>query len=256
MDSLNEIKHTLTSLVPKEEDVLNQKLVHCNFKTEIDLYNDKFTESTREWVFEQISTWFNDKNSTNRAFVISSLAGMGKSGIAAVVCNRFAEHMGRSHFFQYNNSQYNNSNTFLQSLAWQLCQYIPTYKEALSKKLSGSVGQPLNSMNIEGLFSILFKEPFSDIVDPGCRKLIVLDAVDECEQSSRHELANLISNHLHKLPSYIHFLITTRPVKNIIDKFKQLNPLYLEHEDERNVRDVKLVLEKKISKADSLTKDL
>ena len=61
---------------------------------------------------------------------------------------------------------------------------------------------------------------------------------------------------MHKLPSYIRFLITTRPEKNIIDKFKQLNPLYLECKDERNVYDVKLVFEKKILKADSLTEDL
>ena len=65
----------------------------------------------------------------------------------------------------------------------------------------------------------------------------------------------MISNHLHKLPSYIRFLITTRPEKNIIDKFKQLNPLYLECKDERNVNDVKLIFEKKILKADSLTED-
>ena len=78
----NDMKETLT-------DVLNQQLVRCNFKAEIDFYNDKFTEGTREWVFKQISTWFDDENSTNRAFVISSLAGMGKSVIAAVVCSRF-----------------------------------------------------------------------------------------------------------------------------------------------------------------------
>ncbi len=168
---------------------------------------------------------------------------MGKSVIAAVICKRFAKHIGASHFFQYNNSQYNNPNILLQSLAWQVSQVVPAYKEALIKKLSGQLGQSFTSMNIEALFSVLFKEPFSTIVDPGKRILIVLDAVDESENDGRHELANLISNHLHKLPSYIRFLITTRPEKDLIDKFRELNPLFIEGSDERNLSDLKLNLQ-------------
>ena len=257
---LNEIKDDVQRLKKDEEsrsdDVINKKLVSCNFQREIELHYEKFTEGTREWVFEQFLTWFNDETSRNRAFVISGLAGMGKSVFAAAVCKRFAEHVGASHFFQYNNSQYNNSNILLQSLAWQLCQVVPAYKEALIQKLSGNLGQSLNNTNSEGLFSILFKEPFSGIADPGKRILIVLDAVDESEYHGRHELANLISNHLHTLPSYIRFLITTRPEKNLIDKFKQLNPLYIEPNDERNLFDLKLVLQERISEASARTADL
>jgi hypothetical protein len=259
-NALNEIKNDVKGLKKDEEsrsdDVINKNLVSCNFHREIELHYEKFTEGTREWVFEHFFIWFNDETSKNRAFVISGLAGIGKSVIAAAICKRFAEHVGASHFFQYNNSQYNNSNILLQSLAWQLCQVVPAYKEALIQKLSGNLGQSLNDKNSEGLFSILFKEPFSGIADPGKRILIVLDAVDESEYYGRHELANLISNHLHTLPSYIRFLITTRPEKNLIDKFKQLNPLYIEPNDERNLFDLKLVLQERISEASARTADL
>ncbi|CAB4004259.1 E3 ubiquitin- ligase DZIP3 [Paramuricea clavata] len=235
-----------------EDDILNKCLVRCNFQREVEFYCEKFTKGTREWVFEQFFTWFNDEKSGNRAFIISGLAGMGKSVIAAVICKRLAEHVCASHFFQYNNSHYNNPNILLQSLAWQLCQVVPPYKEALIQKLSGNLGQTLNNENIEGLFSILFKEPFSGISYSGERILIVLDAVDESEYYGRHELANLISNHLHKLPSYIRFLITTRPEKNLIDKFKQLNPLYIEGNDVRNLNDLKMVLQERCFQAGSV----
>ncbi len=232
-----------------DEDVLNKHLTRCDFQTEIELYNEKFTQGTRDWVFDKFSAWFGDETSKNRAFIISGLAGMGKSVIAAVICKRFAKHVAASHFFQYNNSQYNNPNILLQSLAWQLCQVVPAYKEALIKKLSGKLGQSLTSMNIEGIFSVIFKEPFSSIADPGKPILIVLDAVDESENDGRHELADLISNHLHKLPSYIRFLITTRPERNLIDRFRQLNPLFIEGNDERNLSDLKLVLQQRIAGA-------
>ncbi len=257
---VNEIKDDVKTLVKKDEescsdDVLNKHLLSCNFQREIELYYEKFTPGTREWVINEFSAWFDDETSKNRAFIISGLAGMGKSVIAAAICKRFSKHVAASHFFQYNNSQYDNPNILLESLAWQLSQVVPAYKEALINKLSGKLGQSLTSMNIEGLFSVLFKEPFSSIADSGKRILIVLDAVDESDNDGRHELANLISNHLHKLPSNIRFLITTRPERNLIDRFRLLNPLFIEANDERNLSDLKLVLQERISAANSLAAD-
>ena len=235
---------------------LNKHLVWCNFQSEIEFFYEKFIKGTREWVFEEFSTWFQNKKSKNRAFIISGLAGMGKSVIAAAVCKKFAEHIAACHFFQYNNSEYNNPKLFLQSVAWQVCQVFPPYKKALVRKLTSNLAQPLNAMNIEGLFTTLFKEPFTDVTAPGKNKLIALDAVDECESERRDELANLISNHLHKLPPYIRFLITTRPEKNLIAKFAKLNPLYINSNDPRNLCDLKMVLRETIPRASDHMPDL
>ena len=231
------------------DKLLNKHLVWCNFETEIELYCERFTEGTREWVFEEFLTWFDDENSKNRAFVISGLAGMGKSVIAAAMCKKFAKHVAACHFFQYNNSKYNNPKIFLQSLAWQVCKCFPAYREALMNILSGKLAQSLDDMNVEGLFSTLFKEPLSDVDGPGKPILIVLDALDESVKNEREELVHLISNHLHKLPSYIRFVITTRPEKNLIDRLEKLNPLYIRGDDPRNLHDLKMVLEERILQA-------
>ena len=258
-ETLSEIKNV--EAVRKDEEsrsdeLLNKYLVWCNFQTEIELYYEKFTKGTREWVFKEFSAWFDDKNSKTRAFIISGLAGMGKSVIAAAICKKFAEHIAASHFFQYNNSQYDNPKIILQSVAWQVCQVLPAYKKALTKKFSGNLGRSLNDMDINGLFSILFKEPFSVIADHGKTILIVLDAVDESGNNGRDDLALLISSHFHKLPSYIRFLITTRPEKNLIDKFEKLNPLYIHGNDPRNLFDLKMVLQERISGGNAPKTDL
>ena len=255
------IDQKVEKIVQKQEqhqgnDVLSKQLVRCDFQYEIKSFSEKFTPGTREWVFEQVSTWFNDKTSSNRAFVITGVAGMGKSVIAAVICRRFAQHIGACHFCQYNNTQYNNPKFLLQSLAWQLSKVFPEYQNRLVDKLSGNSGQSLNDMNVEGLFSMLFKEPFSNIPDPGKLVLIVLDAVDESTYDGREELACLISNHFHKLPSYIRFVITTRPETNLMRKFEKLSPLFIEANDERNLTDVRLVIEERISTAFSPSTEL
>ena len=231
------------------DKLLNKHLVWCNFQTEIELYCERFTEGTREWVFEEFLTWFDDENSKNRAFVISGLAGMGKSVVAAAMCKKFAEHVAACHFFQYNNSKYNNPKIFLQSVAWQVSQVFPAYKKTLIDKLSGNLGQSLNDMNIQALFSTLFKEPLSDVDGPGKPILIVLDALDESSDNERDELVHLLSHHLHKLPSYIRFVITTRPEKSLIDRLEKLNPLYIRGDDPRNLHDLKMVLQERILEA-------
>ena len=171
VDVLNEMKGDVKALrkdnESRSDELLNKLLVRCDFQTEIELYYERFTEGTREWVFEEFLTWFYDENSKNRAFVISGLAGMGKSVVAAAMCKKFVEHVAACHFFQYNNSKYNNPKFLLQSLAWKVSQVFPAYKKALIDKLSGNLGQSLNDMNIQGLFSTLFKEPLSDVDGPG-----------------------------------------------------------------------------------------
>ena len=241
---LSQIRNDIKKLRP--DDLLKKYLVQFNFQTEIDFLNGKCTRGSREWVLEQVRIWFNKTTSENRAFVISDHAGMGKSVIAAVVCRRFAEHIGASHFFKYNDSQHNNPNFFLQSVAWHLCKVIPAYKEALIQKLSGNLENPLNDMNIQGLFSILFKEPFSGISDPGKHILIVLDAVDESEYKGRHEIAELFFNRFDELPSYLRFLITTRREKNLFFAFRELKLLSMQANDKENLHDIKLVLQDKI----------
>ena len=244
-DVLKEIRNTVKE--PASDDLLKKHLVRFDFQNEIDSFSRKCTTGSREWVFEQIFTWFNKVTSETRAFVISDHAGMGKSVIAAVVCKRFAQHLGASHFFKYNDCQYNNPNFFLQSLAWHLCKVIPPYKDAVVEKLSGNLGKSLNDMNLHGLFSILFKEPFTEISDPGKHILIVLDALDESEYKGRDELAEFISSRFNELPSYLRFLITTRLEKNIVFAFRGLNPLSMQNNCEENFSDIKLVLQDKIS---------
>ncbi len=245
---VNELSHDSSKEAKSlSDDILNKSLHCCDFKKEIQLLVESFTEGTREWVFEQVLAWLNDKSSDNRAFIISGPAGMGKSTVAAVACRNFSEHLAACHFFQYTNSRYNNPKIFLQSLAWQLCDALPEYKQNLIRQLlSGNKAERLNDINIEGLFSMLFKEPLTEISGQDKYLLIVIDALDECRQEEKDELIDLIKNHFHKFPKFIRFLITTRSENDIARKFKKFNPVFLERDNQRNLDDLRLLLEDKL----------
>ena len=251
---LQEVKEVVGSFKEGKEkdrtDEVLRNLAKSEFKGDIEYYLERFQADTREWVFNRVQNWLDDRNSQNRVMVISGNAGMGKSVIAAVICQRMQEagRLSGNHFCQHNNSRYQNPQLMLQSLACHLSRTLPEYKQAVVKQLSRNLGLDLNSMGVEELFSLLFKEALSTVGDPGRNMLMVIDGLDESEYEGRNELLDVIANQFCKLPSWIRFLVTTRPATNITDKLKTLKPFQLDPDDEKNVEDVRAVLQKRLQR--------
>ena len=233
--------------VDREAEVLSN-LAKVEFKGDIEYHAQSFQEGTREWMFNKIDEWLDNKSSPNRVMVISGNAGMGKSVISAVVCKRM-QHAGRlsgSHFCQHNNVRYSKPQLMLQSLAVHLTQTLPEYKKALVEQLSRNLGVHLNSMGVEELFALLFKEPLSTVKDPERNILMVVDGLDESEYQGRNELLDVVANQFCKLPEWIRFLVTTRPEINIAESLKHLQPIQLDENQAENVRDIALFFEMRL----------
>ena len=232
-----------------EEDEVLRKVAKVNTERVIQYHSGKYLEETRLHIFEKIKLWLDDLTSENRVMVISGDAGMGKSVIAAVVCQRM-QHAGQlsgSHFCQHNKERYRNPKVMLQSLACQLCDVLPEYKSELVKKLSRNLGVDMNSLEVQELFEFLFEEPLCSVGDPGRNLLLVIDGLDESEYKGRNDLLDVVANYFCKLPVWFRFLVTTRPEVNIADRLKKFNPIQLEQDNEENVKDIRLFLEKQLS---------
>ena len=232
-----------------EEDEALRKLAQVNTERVIQYHSGKYQEGTRLHIFEKIKLWLDDLSSETRVMVISGDAGMGKSVISAVVCQR-TQHGGRlsgSHFCQHNKERYRNPKVMLQSLACQLCDVLPEYKSELVKKLSRNLGVEMNSLEVQELFEFLFEEPLCSVGDPGRNLLLVIDGLDENEYKGRNDLLDVVANYFCKLPVWFRFLVTTRPEVNIADRLKKFNPIQLEQDNEENVKDIRLFLEKQLS---------
>ena len=251
---LKEVKETVKGLrdgrnKDMSEEVL-QKLAKSEFRGDIEHYAERFQEGTREWVFDRVQNWLDDRSSQNRVMVISGNAGMGKSVISAVICKRMQEagRLSGSHFCQYNNVRYCKPQLMIQSLACHLSHALPEYKQALVEQLSRNIGTDLSNMGVEELFALLFKEPLSAVGDPGRNMLMVIDGLDESEYQGRNELLDVVANHFCKLPIWIRFLVTTRPALNIAEKLKHLNPLKLKANDKENLEDVRVLCVKRLQR--------
>ena len=143
---LKELKETVGSLKEGKDkdraDEVLRNLTKSEFRGDIEYYVQRFQEGTREWVFEKVQNWLDDRSSQNRVMVISANAGMGKSLISAVICKRMQQ-AGRllgSHFCQHNNVRYCKPQLMIQSLACHLSHALPEYKQALVEQLSRNLG--------------------------------------------------------------------------------------------------------------------
>ena len=231
-----------------EEDEALRKLAKVNTERVIQYHSGKYQEGTRVRIFEKIKLWLDDLSSENRVMVISGDAGMGKSVISAVVCQRM-RHAGRlsgSHFCQHNKARHRNPKIMLQSLAYQLSELLPQYKRELVKALSRNLGEDINNLEVGELFELLFEEPLINVDDPGRSVLMVIDGLDESEYKGRNELLDVIANHFSTLPGWVRFCVTTRPEINIADRLQKFNPVLLEQDDEENVGDIRLFLERQL----------
>ena len=210
---------------------------------------DRYVEGTRLSIFSKVDRWLNDRSSPNRVIVISGNAGMGKSVISAVMCEKMQEagQLAGCHFCQHGKARHRNPKVMLQSLASQLCDVLPDYKKALVEKLSRNLGVEINDMEVKDLFEVLFEEPLTSLNDPGLTYLMVIDGLDESEFQGRNELLDVIANYFQGLPLWIRFLVTTRPEINIADNLNNLHPLQLDPNVEENVKDIYLCFEKQIS---------
>ena len=70
----------------KEEEL--EKLARFDFTGDINHYHAKFQDGTREWIFNEVKNWLDDRRSPHRAMLITAVAGMGKSVASAVICKR------------------------------------------------------------------------------------------------------------------------------------------------------------------------
>ena len=251
---LEEIKEAMYSLKEGKDkdssDEVLRNLTKSEFSGDIEYYVQRFQEGTREWVFDRVQNWLDDRSSQNRVMVITGNAGMGKSVISAVICKRTQEagRLSGSHFCQYNNVRYCKPQLMIQSLACHFSHALPEYKLALMNQLTRNLGTDLNNMGVEELFALLFKEPLSAVGDPGRNMLMVIDGLDESEYQGRNELLDVIANQFCKLPIWIRFLVTTRPALNIAQKLKHLKPLELKSDSEENLQDVRVFCLKRLER--------
>ncbi|KAM6491774.1 hypothetical protein JOM56_012814 [Amanita muscaria] len=205
-DSFKE--HALTQLIillPRAEAVFN------------DYQNKKKSgpcfEGTRVALLREMANWATGADES-RMYILSGLAGIGKSTVAYTIASRAADLnlLGASFFFSRDDADRNNAKRLFTTIAYQLCVYNERFAKAIGDALGTKRGSAATTKDLQEQLQVLILDPLRSIVQSRDRPiLVVVDALDECDEDDVSAVVAGLSQLVLDLPSF-KVILTTRPL--------------------------------------------
>ncbi|KIL62102.1 hypothetical protein M378DRAFT_166095 [Amanita muscaria Koide BX008] len=169
-------------------------------------------KGTREALLQEMADWVSGTDET-RMYVLSGLAGIGKSTVAYTIAARADELglLGASFFFSRDESDRKNAKMFFTAIAYQLCLYSETFSQAIGNALLTKRGSAATTKDPEEQLEALILVPLRNVVQSRVRPiLIVVDALDECDEEDGRTVLKMLTQLVRDLPSF-NVILTTRP---------------------------------------------
>lgn len=167
---------------------------------------------TRVDLLREIYNWA-DGQDERCIFWLNGLAGTGKSTIARTVARKYykQKRLGASFFFSRGGGDISHAEKFVGTIATQLAETSDTFKSLLVDAILSQGG--ITSKVLKDQWDVLILQPLSKL-EAGSfqgRLLIVIDALDECEESDVGLVLQLLSDFHHLGRLHFRVFITSRP---------------------------------------------
>ena len=211
-----------------------KKLKTClepvNQDADIAVLIDRFVG--RGWLLDRLEEWRKTALDSHLLW-ISGEAGTGKSAFAAWLAYHGNVNVLGLNLCAYNKNDRCDAGRVIRTLAFQIATHLPDYRDLLLDRLrmhdwAGS--NALDGKSSAESFASLLVEPLRRVIDGERRRdrcLIVIDGLDETIREGRSDLAEVLAAEAHKLPSWIAFVVTSRPVQAIWRQFASFKPVLL-----------------------------
>jgi hypothetical protein len=191
----------------------------------------------RDWLMTEVEEWL---ASTKRVLWITGEAGVGKSAVAAWLCDKRPEIVAY-HFCRFNIAERVDARRVLFSLAYQLSTQLPIYQDRVNaSQLDKTAVEP----NVPTVFDRLFVNLLTDAVPLSNKpRVMLIDALDEATRNDRNELASLIGSEFDRLPSWLRMIVTSRPYEQEVNsQLQALDPWKIDAGREENLKDIRTYL--------------
>ena len=196
----------------------------ASFDSHMEEHNSTCLPNTRTELLHHIQGWANDNNG-KPIFWLGGAAGTGKSTIARTVARTFADQrqLGASFFFKRGEGERGNATRFFTTIATQLTVRVSEIGPGIKKAVDADPA--ISEKALKDQFEKLILQPLLEVAHLSALVLlIVIDALDECEQDSDiRAILQLLSRTRDLKPVSLRVFVTSRPELHIRLGFKQMS---------------------------------
>jgi NACHT domain len=180
--------------------------------------------NTRVDLLREIYSWA-DRESSPSIFWLSGLAGTGKSTVARTVATKYSadKALGASFFFTRGSGDLGHAGKFVTSIAVQLADYVSGLKRIICNAIAERSNITNQSLRDQWLHLIL--GPLSKLASNSSqsRYILVLDALDECEDKNNIQIILQLLGEVQSLKIVqLRVFLTSRPEVPIRNGFIQM----------------------------------
>jgi len=188
----------------------------------------------RKWLINQVNEWYREKKNS-RIFWICGLPGTGKSAFSAFLSNFFFNCVV-VYFCEWDKKESQNSSQIIKSIAFQLACSLQDYRTYLMDVIEK---RNLDLMSDADLFDYLLIYPLNSLIDGGReQKVIIIDALDEANDFSCNSFVKLFAYKLEEFPSWLRFIVTSRPDTTVLNSLYRYEPHLLSLDSKENQDDI------------------
>lgn len=220
-----------TPYTSEENRRLERLLDPLDYSNDIALYQPGFVG--REWLFKDMDSWLADSEAS-RVYFITGLPGVGKTAFLVKLLQTH-EHVVGFHLFRRGHSEKTSVRRVISSLAYQLSRQLPDYQQYLQ---TIDVANELNRCNDLALFDVLISKPLFHCEPKGEPYLLLFDALDESGEGLSIPFARFFVTMVQNTPSWIRFVVSSRPVDDVLISLRQFSPRILSSDSVENMSDI------------------
>jgi hypothetical protein len=208
-------------------------------------------EGTRAGLLDDVTNWMNSECRNQSIYILYGIAGIGKSTVAKTLAQRAARSntLGASFFFSRDEDNRKTARWFFQALAYHLARYSKEFGERMNDALEQDPGAP--GRHARAQFKSLIATPLGRSMEEGMSILIVIDALDECDEEGAETILSILADNIPDMQR-LKVFITARPephIQTTLDRYRGYKQFHMQDIEQSVVEaDIQLYLKFRMSK--------
>jgi len=185
-------------------------------------HEDLCLPGTRVQLRQQITEWYEDPRGPC-IFWLNGMAGTGKSTISRTVADELAGKgkLAASFFFSRGQGDISHARMFFTTIAVQLAGHLPELRPLISKAIDDH--SDIHQRGLRDQWQLLIYDPLENAPAQSKQMVVVIDALDECENKKNIELIlELLAKAKNLKTIQLRVFVTSRPETPISFGFRNM----------------------------------